>query len=282
MVSEQPPQRVSPFTFPPRYDLPFGPSEGALREARFLLGDDLALFDRGMNLELRIVMDCRAGRYRTHALAALLGLWSRSFAYRADACSLTVRGCYVSSVPLLRAACDCIGAQRGLTSGGTDEFTAWLAAMAQSREHAALDIGLGRYRAGSMLAADDRLGALYRTVTDLSMTHFGSTLLQAAPESDLQRIDIGFADAGFHLGWAQLIAGWLLQLTRAQVETAAAAGDVFAVSAQVKDELANLSSEVEKALGKPDRCRVEELEGGRYLFHNFRRQPGGAPRRLLL
>jgi hypothetical protein len=281
LVSERPSQRVSPFTYPQRYELPLGPSEAIPREARFLLGEDLALFERGMNMELRIAMDSRASHYRTHALAALLGLWARSFVYRADACSLTVRGGYVSSIPLLRAACDCIGAQRGV-AGDLREFTAWLSTMSQDREHAALELGLGRYRSGSMLATDDRLGSLYRAVTELSMTHFGSTLLEVAPESDLQKIDIGFADSSFHLGWAQLIIGWLLELTRAQVETVAAAESVLAVSAQVKHELAELSSEVEKALRKPDRCRVEELDGGRYLFHSFRRQPGGAPRRLLL
>ena len=282
MVSEGPPQRVPPFTFPPRYELPLGPSAGAPREVRFLLSDDLALFEKGMNLEISIVMASRGGRYRTHALAALLGLWSRSFAYRADACSLVVRGGYVSSVPLLRAACDCIGAQRGLASGGLDEFTAWLAAMGQSREHSALDVGLGRYRAGSVLAGDERLGGLYRAVTDLSMTHFGPTLLQVAPESDLERISIAFADSSFHLGWAQLLTGWLLLLVQAQVETALATGDVFAVSPEAQDELSGLSSEIEKALGKTDRCRMEELADGRYLLHNFRRQPGEAPHRLLL
>jgi hypothetical protein len=62
----------------------------------------------------------------------------------------------------------------------------------------------------------------------------------------------------------------------------AAEESALAVSAQVKHELAELSSEVEKALRKADHCRVEELDGGRCLFHSFRRQPGGAPRRLLL
>jgi hypothetical protein len=246
------------------------------------LGDDLALLEKGLNLELRIVMDSRAGPHRTHALAALLSLWSRSFAYRADACDLTVRASYVSCLPVLRAACDCIGAQRALVNGGQDEFTAWLAAWGQSREHAALDVGLGRYRAGSILAGDERLGETYRVLTDLSMTHFGSTLLQVAPESDVERIGIAFADASFHLGWAQLIAGWLLVLLGAQLETAVAAGDVFAVSTECRTGLASLSSEIEKTLVKPDRCRVEELENGRYLFNNFRRQAGGAPRRVLL
>ena len=281
MVSEGHPQRVAPFLFPQRYELPLGPSQSAPREVRFLLGEDLALLDRGMNLELLIVRESRASRFRTDALAALLGLWSRSFSYRADACSLMVRGGYASCVPLLRAACDCMGAQRGLAEGDLHEFTEWLDAIGQSREHVALDIGLGRYRAGSRLAADDRLGALYRVLTDLSMTHFGSTMLQVAPEADPQKIRIGFADSSFHLGWAQLIIGWLLVLWSVQLETSVDAG-TFSASPDAKTQLAALSSEVEKVLSKPDRCRVEELGDGRYLFHNVRRQPGGAPRRLLL
>jgi hypothetical protein len=235
-----------------------------------------------MNLELLIVRESRASRYRTNALAALLSLWSRSFSYRADACSLLVRGGYVSCLPLLRAACDCIGAQRGLAEGGAQEFTEWLDSMGQSREHAALELGLGRYRAGSRLSADDRLGAPYRVLTDLSMTHFGSTIFQVAPETDLQKIRIGFADTSFHLGWGQLILGWLLVLVSAQLQTAVEAGDTFAVSPEARSQLTGLSSEVEKALAQADRCRVEELGDGGYLFHNVRRQPGGAPQRLLL
>jgi hypothetical protein len=184
-----------------------------------------------MNLELRIVTDSRSSQHRTHGLAALLGLWSRSFACKADACSLLAGGRYVSCPPLLRTACDCIAAQTALAGGGLDEFAAWLQAVAQSREQAALDVGLGRYRAGSMLATDQRLGAVYRAVSDLSMPHFGVTLLQVALESDPQRVSIAFADSGFHLGWAELIVGWLLVLVRAQLETAMAADAIFAVSA---------------------------------------------------
>jgi hypothetical protein len=193
-----------------------------------------------------------------------------------------VRGGYPSCLPLLRAACDCIGAQRGLAEGDGDEFADWLAAMSQSREHAALELGLGRYRAGSRLATGDRLGAAYRVLTELSMPHFGSTLVQAAPESDLRQIRIGFADATFHLGWAQLILGWLLELVIAQFETVAGAGDTFGVSPDARERWTALSSDVQKTLAKPDRCRVKELGDGRYLFQNFRRQPGGAPRRLFL
>ena len=284
MSAEGPQQRVAPFTFPRLYQSPLKqPAAPPVhREVRFLLGEELALFEQGMNLELRIVADSRAGRYRTHGLAALLGLWSRAFACRADACSLLTRGGYASCPPLLRTACDCIAAQSGLAGGGLHEFIDWLGAMGQDHERAALNVGLGRYRAGSMLAGDEPLGAVYRVVTDLCMTHFGATLLQVAPESDLSKMSIAFADSGFHLGWAELIAGWLLVLVRAQLETAAAADTTFAVSAETREELATLSAEAERVLAKPDRCRIEELDDGHYLVHNFRRHAGGAPRRVLL
>jgi hypothetical protein len=71
-------------------------------------------------------------------------------------------------------------------------------------------------------------------------------------------------------------------LSSAQLETSVDAGDTFSVSPDAKAQLAALSSEVEKTLAGPDRCRVEELGDGRYLFHNIRRQPGGAPQRLPL
>jgi hypothetical protein len=289
MSAEEPGPRVSPFTFPQRYDLPERPAGGpaaaadAHRQTGFLLADDLALFQRGMNLELRLVADSRASRYRTPALAALLGLWSRSFVYRADVCSLATRGSYVSCPPVLRVAADCIAAQKGLAGDDRQEFIEWLAtAIRQNREHAALEIELGRYRSGAMLAADQRLGAIYRVLTELSMTHFGVTLLQVAPESDQEKLSIAFGEGGFHLGWAQLIFGWLLALTAAQLETAASSEGPFAVSEEMTAELGRLSEEIEAGLARGDRCRVEEVDDGRLLIHDFRRQAGGAPRRILL
>jgi len=280
MSPEEPSPRVSPFTFPPQYQLPALPP--AHRQLRFLLGDDLALFEKGMNLELRVVADSRASRYRTHALAALLGPWSRAFTYKACACSLMTAGGYVSCLPLLRTACDCIAAQKGLAGEDASEFTGWLAQAGQSREHAALDVGLGRYRAGGMVSTDERLGGVYRVVTELSMPHFGATLLQVAPDSDLQKISIAFADGSFHLAWAELILGWLLTLVDAQLATTIGAGETFVVCQEVSEGADRLSQEVATALARPGRCCVEEVEQGRYLFHNFRRQPGASPRRILL
>src|SRR3970282_1817313 len=116
-----------------------------------------------------------------------------------------------SCPPLLRTACDCIAAQRSLLADAFADYLEWLpGALSQERGEAALGIELSRFRAGSLLAQDQRLGTVYRLLTDLSMPHFGATALQTAPDSSLQRLAISFSDSSFHLGWAELIAGWLL------------------------------------------------------------------------
>ena len=289
MTSDQPGPRISPFSYPKEYVLPGRPSTAsqavadAYRQTSFLLAEDLALFERGMNLELRVVGDSRAAHYRTPALAALLSLWSRSFACRADVCLVAARGSYVSCLPLLRAAADCVGAQRALAGDDRQEFIDWLAtAFGQDREHAALKIELGRYRSGATLATDERLGKVYRAVTELTMTHFGATLLQAAPEAGQEKVSIAFGEGGFHLGWAQLTFGWLLTLTEAQIEASVSARDVFAVSADVEAEVRRFSEAARGALAREDRCRLEEVDNCRFLLRNFRRLAGDAARRILL
>ncbi len=65
--------------------------------------------------------------------------------------------------------------------------------MGKDRGHAASYINLGRYRAGSALAQDARLGSTYRFLTDLVMPHFGGTDPQAGPDSNRQRLALTYA-----------------------------------------------------------------------------------------
>lgn len=273
-------------SFPREYSLPGRPAaaspavQDAYRQTQFLLAQDLALFERAMNLQLAIV--AASAKTREPIAAALLALWSRTFAYLAGACSLAGGGSYAACPPLLRTACDCIAAQRSLLATGAADFLEWLPeAVRQDPTHAALAVERGRFRAGSVLAEDERLGATYRLLTDLSMPHFGTTALQVAPDSSLQKLALTFADCTFHLGWAELVFGWLLVLAAGQMETAVASG-AFAVEDEARREQERLSAEIGAALANPRRCRVEEIEGGRYLFHNFRRRSSGVPRRLVL
>ena len=129
-------------------------------------------------------------------------------------------------------------------------------------------------------AEDDRLGVMYRLLSDLSMPHFGATVFQVAPDSNLQKITIAFGDSAFHLGWAELIAGWLLLLCDVQLTTAVSSG-VFAVDHATLAVYQSYAREVASSLGNGRRCYVEEMDG-RFLFHNWRRTASGSPKRILL
>jgi hypothetical protein len=278
--------KIAPFALPDRYELAGRPAgappavQDAHRQTHFLLSSDLALFEQAMNLQLATVQ--AVAKQRTPERAALVGFRARTFSYLSDTCVLLTRGSYTSCPPLLRAACDCIAAQRSLLEDGFDEYHEWLAsALGTDPEHAASYIDLGRYRSGSALAQDERLGNAYRFLTDLAMPHFGSTLLQTGPGSTQQRLTLSFNDNAFHLGWAELITGWLLLLAGSQIGTSLYIGETKA-SSQLEEDAARLKKELDEALASSKRCRAEQLPDGRRLIHNFRRAVSGTPKRVIL
>jgi hypothetical protein len=287
-----PTQRVSAIPFPDRYDLPGRPeganaaAQDAHRQTSFLLRDDLALFEEGMNLQLRIVRDAAPSAFRKHPYAALMGLWSRSFLSLADGCLLAARGSYASCPTIVRSACEYIAAQHALQAGEMPQFLEWLAAALRPDErHRAVDAGLGRYFAGEVLASDERLRRVYRPASELGRPNFGATLLLAGPESNNLRLALTFADAAFHVGWAELAFGWLLALCERQLAVAVHAQGVFPIHDDVHRAYAEFARRVGTALTRADRCAIEEIEEGamrRYLVRNFRRAPSGAPKRILL
>ena len=151
--------------------------------------------------------------------------------------------------------------------------------------HKAFEFGLGSFFSGSKIAADPVLAAVYRPVTALSRPNFGATLLLVAPEANNVRLAITFADTTFHLGWSELILGWLLALALRLVKVAVEAAPLIPISEDVRAAFAGLETDVSVALGRNDRCRVQEAdESGyrRYLIHDFRRTSGAAPKKILL
>jgi hypothetical protein len=291
-MTNVPPQRVSPIASPDKYALP-GRPEGAspaaldaYRQTQFVLGSELALFEEAMNLQLRLVKDAYPSRYRTHGLAAIMGLWSRAYSYLTDGLLLMVRGSYASVVPLVRAACEVVSAQEGLRGGEMDEHTKWLLATLHPDETVkAFEFELGRYFAGGVIAADPVLRSVYRPTSELSRPNFGATLLQVGPETNNLRIALIFADASFHLGWAELALGWLLALAARQSRLIIDADPLFPVSAERRSEYEDLQARIDAVLERPDRCRIDEIDldsNRRYLVQNFRRAPGGAPKKILL
>jgi hypothetical protein len=126
---------------------------------------------------------------------------------------------------------------------------------------------------------------IYRASSDLGRPNFGATLLQVGPESNNLKIALTFDDRAFHVGWAELLMGWLLYLSGYQLNVACGATDVFQVSDDVRQRCDAFRQQVETLLSGPLRCRIEEIEEGnykRYLVHNFRRATSASPKKILL
>lgn len=271
--------------FPERYALPPRPTSApaavhdAHRQTNFLLPSDLFLFERVMNVQLQIV--AANARVRSPRAAGLFTMWSRAFSYIADACALTVQASYSSATPLLRAALDCIAVQRSLIADGFAEYEEWYAgAVSQAKERAATVYDIGRFRAASALADDERLGMLYRLLSDLALPHFGASTLVVAPDTNHQKIAAGFADNTFHLGWAELLTGWLNELAAAQVQTVIET-DVFSLTATLRADAEAAVRDVAAPAEGARRCYVEQADG-HFVFYNFRRTATGQPRRVIL
>ena len=287
-----PSQRVSAIPFPDAYALPKPAkdapqqSQDAHRQTQFLLGDDLRLIAEGMTLQLRVVRDASPSSFRNHPYAALMGLWSRTYLALADGCQLAMQGSYPSCPALVRAACELIAAQHQLQASEMELFLEWLVgSLVPNEEHKATDIGLGHYFAGEALAADERLRLVYRPASELGRPNFGATLLEVGPESNNRRLALGFGERLFHLGWAEIVFGWLLALCERQLAVAVHAKEIFPIHEETHRSYADYARSVEQALAKPGRCRIDEISDQgerRFLVENFRRAPSGEAKRVLL
>jgi hypothetical protein len=213
-------------------------------------------------------------------------LWSRAFLALSDAASAILNGSYGSVAPLARMACECIAAAHQAHTEEQPAFREWLAgAMKPDEQHKATDITIGQFMAGSTIVSEEDLGAVYRAASELARPHFGVSATIVAAESNQQKLAVTFADQSFHFGWAQLTLGWLLRIGDVQLRLAQTPGAPYNVTDDLSDAASNWSGRVHNLLDQPDRCRIEEISAGlnrRWLIHNFRRQAGSAPRRLML
>ena len=239
-----------------------------------------------MNLQLRLVKDAYPSKYRTHTLAGITAMWSRVYFALGDALLLALRGSYPSTLPLVRAACELIAAEEALRGGEADEHAKWLfSTLSPNEAFKAYDFELGRFFSGEVLARDPLLRGIYRPASDLGRPNFGATLLQVAPESNNTRLAVAFADASFHLGWAEIVLGWLLALAARQLRVVVDAEGTFPVSDEARVAYDDLQRRIDATLARDDRSRVEEVEEGnnrRYLVHDFRRSSSAAPKKIIL
>lgn len=280
------PPRVSPVaTRAPKPPTGAGESADAYRQTTFVLGEEVELLLDGLNLEGAIAEASSAAKYRTQPMAAALGPWSRSWLSRLQALHAVEWGNYSAAVTLVRAAADYQASTLYVLRTGAAEWQEWLdgGGIGPAHDQHAIEFRLHAFRAAEVLAAHDILGPVYRAAMDLSLSHFGSTLLLAGNESAPGRVLMTFGDRDFHLGLAELHLGWLALLGIAQVDALREFEGVFAIP-----EPAKLDAWREGAAtlaGRKDRCRVETIERDgekRYLVHEWRREPRAAPKRLLL
>lgn len=284
-------QRVSPpRIFPEATRAPKPPagsagSVDAHRQTSFVLGKDVDLVLCGLELEGAIAQASSGAKYRKQVMAAALGLWSRAWLARLEALHAVEWGNYAAAVVLVRAAADYEASELYVLRDGAAEWDEWLeqGGIALAAEEHATEYRLHAFRAAEVLAAHDILGPIYRASMDLSMPHFGSTLMLAGNDSTPDRVLMTFGDRDFHVGLAELVLGWLALLSVAQLGAAMEFEGVFAIPDRAGIEA--FCSEARDAAGRRDRCQVEVVERDeekRYVVHNWRRQPGGAPKKLLL
>lgn len=263
---------------------PPGPAD-AYRQLSFVLGDEVAAVLEGLEAEAAIATASAGAKFRTQAMAASLGLWSRNWLARLQALHATQWGNYVAAIPLVRAAVDYQAAMLYVIRDRGHEWEAWLAdgGIATAPAEHATEIRLHAFRAGEVLAANEVLGRIYRGATDLSLSHFGATILLAGSESSPDRIAMTFGDRDFHLGLAELVLGWLLELGTELGE--ALESDDSPFDREAATHTRAWRDRARQLAARRDRCRIEEVERNgerRYLVHNWRKAPGAAPRRLLL
>ena len=287
-----PPQRVSGMRVPGGWSLPGKPegltpaADDAWRQSGFLLGEELRLLEAGLDLQVRIAASGYTPSARTMAMAALASLWSRALLSSSDAAALVRRGGYQSAVVLIRQAVEHVAAQAALPDD-PDAFASW-AHEAYARDEAlrADEVGLGHFFGGEAIAQDEQLRPIYRAAGDLGRPNFGPTALFVANEAGTRKYPLVFADEAFHLGWAQLLLGWLLQIDARQLHLALHARGHFPAAQELRDEAVEHVHALERLLLTEERCRLEEhtdAEGRRrHLITNLRRRPSDAARRILL
>jgi len=218
-------------------------------------------------------------------MAGFATLWSRALLTGSDAAGLIRRGAYQSAVPLIRQAVELVAAQEGL-GGELDAWRRWThEAYGRHDETRSTEQGVGHYFSGESIASDDQLRLIYKTASDFGRPNFGPSALFVADGANHDRYPLVFADDAFHIGWAELLHGWLLRVSAKQLHVALHLDRYFPAAENLRERAVAYVRSVDQHLSDERRCRVEEYEDDigrrRLLLAQFRRQPGDQGKRLL-
>jgi len=287
------PQRISGMRVPnDGWQLPGKPdrldsaAEDAWRQAGFNLTQDLRLISDGLDIQARFAASGYKPSSRNMTMAGFATLWSRSLLTTSDAVGLVRRGAYQSAVPLARQTIELVSAQIGLTNE-LDEWRRWThEAYARNDRARAVEQTVGHYFSGETIAADPDLRVAYRAASDFGRPNFGPSALFAANEANHERYPLIFGDQTFHVGWAELILGWLLLTNNRQLHLALHLESLFPATSSLREQTNTHVQAVAQQLADARRCRVEEYKDvdgrKRLLLTGFRRQPSDQGKRVLL
>ncbi len=260
-------------------------SADAYRQASFVLGADVDAALHGLNVEGSAAEASSGAKFRNQRTASALLMWSRSWLCRLQALHAIQWGNYAAAIPLVRTAADHLAAELALLGADAAEWQQWLdeGGVGNAPADHAMEYRLHAFRSAETLARVPALGAVYRAATDLSLPHFGTALLVAGSDSTAERVLATFGDRDFHLGLAELVLGWLHVLSAEHLRAVLSSEGALGVPAGT--DIGTEADALAKLAALPGRCHLELLERDgeqRYLVQNWRRTPGGAPKRILL
>jgi hypothetical protein len=255
------------------------------RQTGFMLEGEVSTIVDGLTLEATLADGATGAKFRNQLVASGLALWSRAWLCRLQALHAMEWGNYMAAFPLIRSAADYQSAQLALLRTGAEEWEEWLAEQPVRLAPAqhAVEFAQHAFRSAEIMAAHEVIGPAYRSATELSLPHFGTTLLLAASESDASRIAVTFGDRDFHLGLAELSLGLIAALGAAQIDATLEFGARFGVSDPAS--ATDAADKLRAVAARKDRCSMaaDEIEGrARFVISNWRRNQGGAFQRILL
>lgn len=286
------PQRISGMrVLKEQWQLPGKPSDlpadaaDAWRQTNFNFAEEIKLLENGFNLEARFSATAYTLSARNMDMAGFTTLWARSFLTCSDITSLIRRGGYQSTMPLIRQAVELIGAQEGLTNE-IDIWRSWThEAFNQESESRAIEQKVGHYFSGESIASDPDLKIIYKAASDFGRPNFGPSALFVANGANRVRYPLVFADQAFHIGWAELIFGWLMILNRKQLHLSMHLPNFFPIDKEFKQRIIQHIESINEYLSNDQRCKIEEYEDKtgrpRLIMVNFRRQMSDQRSRLL-
>jgi hypothetical protein len=274
------PPRVTPEALPAPKPPAGSPGADAYRQTSFVLGGEVDAILAALNAEGAVAAASAGSRFRTVTMAGALLQWSQGWLCRLHALHAVQHGNYAAAFPLIDRAFEHIAACAALLR----EPAQWERWVDSGITAAPADHGTRIHLEPATKPASEPGGEARSVAAALAKADFGVAIVLAGGESTPERLAATFGDRDFHLGLAELALGLVAAASLEQLALVTSDESPFA-KPDGTSVVASVAA-LERLVQRPDRCRAELLtarsDGARFLLRQWRRAPGGAPRRLVL